>query len=261
MNLNDELCTESIRLLDVFEQEWLQASTPPDITQYCQQRSGESSFVERRLAWELAMTDLEFRWRSTKASMRRNTLWYAEHLARFGLTSKDVDELRDHEWIVRSRWADKPTVAEFCKEQFPDVPASELASVHHHFRAILEAEFPLHCRWSFAGQPASEVQLPTPCTAGRQRSKEPPPLALIHHQDKQSWRLVVAPRELNTVSRDQLQLTRQAIDVIEIIPLSELVDCFIESIRIQKGVRSEFQLGARGIEVRFGNCILWLRRV
>lgn len=260
MNLNDELCTETFHLLDVFEQLWLQASTPPDITQYCQQKYGDIGFVERRVAWELAMTDLEFRWRRNRASMRRTTSWYAEHLTRFGLTNSDVEELRNHEWIVRSRWADKPTVAEFCKEQFPKVPANELTSIHAHFRTILEAEFPIHCRWSIAGKPASEVQLPTPCTMGRQRSKEPPPLALVHHQDKQCWRLVVAPRELNTVSRDQLQITRLAIDVVEIIPLSELVDCFIESIRVQKGVRSEYQLGPHGLEVRFGNCIVWLRR-
>jgi hypothetical protein len=261
MNLSDEPSEETLQVLDSFEQQWIEESYPPDIHDFCTRLQDRPSFQERRTVWELAMTDLEFRWRRAKPSLRRSVNWYVSQLSGFGLTAHDIEDLRCHEWIVRSRWADKPTVTAFCLEHLPEADQQQLVALQNRLRTTLEAEFPMQCRVSLGGQPASDIQLHTPCTVGRQRSQEPPPLALIHNQAAESWRMIVAPRELNSVSRKQLQITRMSIDAVEIVPLSGLVDCFVESIRLPEGAHSEYKIGPRGIEVRFGHCILWLRRV
>ena len=89
-----------------FEASW-KAGYAPDIWETI------SSFrlLERKdLAVELAMIDLEWRWRLAIVDQPRDCAYYVDLLKELQLEADHFVMLVEHEFIVRCQWGDQPTV-------------------------------------------------------------------------------------------------------------------------------------------------------
>lgn len=237
--------------LDLFEERLLTDAVPPDVVATVATLSDLPGFAERRGAWELAMMDLELRWRRDDPQLRRGTDWYAKHLGPLGLTPTDVEELSTHEMIVRSRWVDRPHVDQLVDQQFPGV-ASNIRQ-RHYDRLVrqMESYFPIFCFVRLGHQEYFRSEVHTPCVFGRQRSTDPAVQCLHFNEQTRLWRMVVTERHRNAVSRDQVMVRRLAIDQLLIEPLSRTVGCYLGGRRMQTGQPEVLQIGLQQLELRF----------
>ncbi len=249
-------------LLDSFEAWWCEGKQIPSIVDYCNACTQIDSLRGTRVAWELAMVDLEFRWRkTTDPTLRRSTHWYVKNLAEYGFEELDRRELSLHEWIVRSRWGDQPTLDEFVAEQWPEKTAHEREDYRRELREQLELLFPIECNVGNETQHLLRVYLQTPCLVGRQRSTDRPAPSCQYDEAQGLWRLVVSGRSQNSVSREQLQLERVAMNLVRAVPLSDVVSSYVGDNCLANGKATDLKISPRGTELRFGNVCLYLRRV
>lgn len=237
--------------LDSFEERMLSGSEPPDVITTVAALCKLHGFAERRGPWEMAMTDLELRWRRDDARLRRGTEWYARHLGPLGLSPEDIEELSTHELVVRSRWADRPPVKQLVAEQFPGV-AAELRRQHYD-RLVrqLDIHFPICCVIRRDHQEHFRTTVHTPCIFGRQRSTDPASPCLHFDPAKGIWRVVVAERQQNSISRDQVMVRRLASDQLLIEPLSPAVGCYLGGKSIRTGQPEVLRIGVQQLELRF----------
>ena len=115
---SEELATDATidKLLDGFEKSW-QSGTIPDICDVCRhidERHRPAALID------LVKIDLEYRWRvnadhkGTDPATTRHTLeWYVEKLGAEVPLQDLAPELIRHEYYVRQRWGDRPTIAEY----------------------------------------------------------------------------------------------------------------------------------------------------
>lgn len=237
--------------LDTFEERLLSGSEPPDVVTTVASLCNLHGFAERRGPWEMAMTDLELRWRRDDPQLRRGTEWYARHLGPLGLSAQDVEELSTHELVVRSRWADRPCVEQLVAEQFPGI-AAELRRQHHE-RLVrqLEIHFPVICVARLEHQEHFRTTIHTPCVFGRQRSTDPAAPCLHFDPERGIWRVVVAERQQNSISRDQVMVRRLASDQLLLEPLSPTVSCYLGGQPMRMGQPEVLRIGVQQLELRF----------
>lgn len=237
--------------LDNFEERLLSDSQPPDLLAAVAALRDVDGFAERRGPWEMAMTDLELRWRRDNPELRRGTRWYADHLAPLGLSPLDVEELSTHEMVVRSRWADRPSVEQLVDQQFPGV-AGEIRQQHRE-RLIrqMEVHFPIFCVVTLDRQQHFRGKIHTPCVFGRQRSTDPSAQCIHHDEQTGLWRVIVAERHQNSISRDQAMVRRLAIDQLLIEPLSPTVSCYLGGKPMRRGQPEILRIGLQQLELRF----------
>lgn len=237
--------------LDHFEERLLSDTEPPDVLAAVASLSDVAGFAERRGPWEMAMMDLELRWRRDDPRLRRGTEWYAEHLGPLGLSATDIEELSTHEMIVRSRWVDRPRIDQLVGQQFPAV-AGELRQQHRN-RLVrqMEIHFPIFAVVRLGRQEYFRSEVRTPCVFGRQRSTDPAVQCLYLDKATRLWRIVVAPRQRNSISRDQVMVRRLAIDQLLIEPLSHTVGCYLGGQRMQTGQPEVLRIGMQQLELRF----------
>lgn len=251
MKLSSEPSGAFEAALDQFEEQWLRNDSPPNVIAAVTELRQLTGFAERRVAWELAMSDLEFRWRHTDPIRRRGSRWYAEKLGPLGLTEADVEELCLHELIVRSRWADRPPIESLLESQYPGM--AEESRCRHRSRMVrqLEAHFPLECVVNVEGGNRFRAQVPTPCVFGRQRWNDPEPGGPHPDAANEGWRIIVVEREQSRVSRNQILIRRLAVHQVSVELLSENVGCHLQEQRLSVGQPVVVQTGTRPPELRF----------
>ncbi|XZE53493.1 hypothetical protein SH139x_005241 [Planctomycetaceae bacterium SH139] len=248
-------------LLDRFEHEWLTAASPPNLLDYCRWGAKSKQLPPPALL-QLAMTDLEFRWRKGAGELPLTLTWYRQHLRQFGFGLVELEQLGSHELVVRCYWGDQPAIEDLVAEQFPDASAGAAEERTQAYLEKLDQAFPLTANVTVAGRHYFRCHLKSPCELGRRRTGEPHPPALLpplnyppHH------RLLVADRQQNNVSRQQLLLRRVALDQVDITALSRNVGCHVGGCRLPVRQTVRCPIIPLGLEIRFHHVILHLRRV
>ena len=191
--------------LDLFEAAWSEGNVP-DVVHYAKflLKADEESLLS-----ELCQIDLERRWRSSDASVRR---WHAQDyqsLSEVHLCESQTIDLIRWEFHVRNRWGDFPR-AEALLTAWPQyVTALEIV--------LREASQQLtRPSVSFSGEFSSfgPMRLEGVLEVGRQRPGELPPFAAIPTAD--GTRLIVAPMTDASISRQQLSIRQKSEDTVEI---------------------------------------------
>ena len=112
-----------------FEQAW-RAASPPPMNDFLSECDPE---FKGRLVYELALIDMEYRWRASVCGdsitdpLGGQPAWsdYAEHILEFGDVGQIPAELVAEEYRVRQLWGDRPSQDQFMSafpRQFPHLP-------------------------------------------------------------------------------------------------------------------------------------------
>lgn len=247
-------------LLDRFEHAWLAGSTPPDLLDFCR-RGAKSELLSAPAVLQLAMTDLEFRWRKAPRELPLTLRWYRVNLREFGFGLREVEQLGKHEFVVRCYWGDQPTIEDLVAEQFPDGSALATEERMRAYLEQLDQAFPLTANVTVDDRHYFRCHLKSPCELGRRRTGEPRPPALVPLDHSPHHRLLVADRQRNNISRQQLLLRRVGLDQIDITALSRNVGCHVGGYRLPFRQAVRCPIIPLGLEIRFHHVILHLRRV
>lgn len=253
MKLSSETPGAIEAALDEFESQWLRDQAPPDVVKTVAALQQSPGFGAQRIAWELAMSDLELRWRHHDPAMRLGSRWYAERLEPLGFTPQDLEELSSHELVVRSRWADRPTIEGVLEEQFPGIRGDDRRRHQQRLLEQLEAHFPLACVVKVDGGSRFRTEIPTPCVVGRQRSQDPAPGNPHLDSETGQWRMIVVDRQQNRISRSQAIIRRVAVHLISVESISENVGCYLDQQRLPLKQPVVVEITARPRELRFQN--------
>lgn len=251
MTLSSETSGAIEAALDGFEDQWLRGDAPPDVVNAVAALQQNSDFVEQRIAWEFAMSDLELRWRHHDPARRLTSRWYAKHLGTLGLSPRDFAELSSHEMVVRSRWGDRPTVEGLLDEQFPGMRAKSRRRHLQRLVTQLETHFPVACFVKIDGGSRFRTELATPCVLGRQRSQDPEPGKPFLDSETGQWRMVVIEREQTRISRSQAILRRVAVHQVSIEAVSKNVSCYLDQHRLPLNQPVVVEITGRPLELRF----------
>ncbi|WP_164100894.1 hypothetical protein [Candidatus Laterigemmans baculatus] len=258
MNLSSETSGAIEAGLDEFEGQWLRGPTPPDVVRTVEALQRHPGAEAQRLAWEVAMSDLELRWRHHDPAMRRGSRWYAERLARHGFSAVDFEELSAHELVVRSRWGDRPAIDALLDEQFPGIGGDARQQHRQRLLTQLELHFPVSCIVKVDGGSRFRAEIPTPCVVGRQRIHDPAPGTPYLDAETDQWRMVVVDRQQNRVSRSQAVIRRVAVHQVSIESISPNVGCYLDQQRLPLEQPVVVEITARPRELRFQNVALRL---
>lgn len=175
-----------------------------------------------RLA-HLMAADIEWRWRDSPGGYRLAA--EVSGLRGFGKDFKPrsveqyldrFPQLRDHpatslqlvcaEFIARSRWNDPPTVTSF-EDRFP-----ALSGIRAAVTQALDDVAYWSARVYVDDAKVDTFLLGDQVEIGRQHRDEPPPI----HFARESKRLVIAPHEHRSISRQQALVRRIALDRVEL---------------------------------------------
>lgn len=238
--------------IESFERDWVRGE-PPSIFQRLEQarsRTGKPAAAER-LALELALVDIEFRWRSGTAGRTRKSAWYR---MTFKLSDASVEQLAWHELLVRSCWGDRPSI-DSVVEQLPH--PEETAAVLHQ---LLQRRFPLYLLVrSTVGDSSLEVPLVGKVVIGRQRTGDPLPLGCRtagREQGLPVTRVIIADELDSSTSRTQIILRRASVDEIELQAARRGTAALLDEQRLASEqthrirVASEVVLGSHRISLR-----------
>jgi len=247
-------------LLDRFEHEWVTGASPPNLLEFCCQ-GAKSELLSAPAVLQLAMTDLEFRWRKAPGELPLALRWYQTNLQEFGFGLREVEQLGRHEFVVRCYWGDQPTIEDLVAEQFPDASARATEERMRVYLEQLDQAFPLTASVTVAGRHYFRCHLTSPCELGRRRTGEPLPPALLPLNHPPHHRLLIADRQQNNISRQQLLLRRVALDQVDITALSSNVGCHVGGYRLPVRQAVRCPIIPLGLEIRFHHVILHLRRV
>jgi hypothetical protein len=105
------------------------------------------------------------------------------------------------------------------------------------------------------------VNLKTPCMVGRRRAVDPPNASTYYDELERRWRMVIAGREENSISREQMLIRRISVDTIEVTPQSEKVSCYVDDIKLPKQQSSIIAISKPAALLRCGGIVVHLRRV
>lgn len=246
--------------LEQFESEWLENSDPPDFIHYCQ-KFPPGTVDAREAVCALAMIDLELGWRSNSSPLFRPCTWYLEQLAPWQLTRSQTHELVASEFIVRSRWKDRPQIEEFIATRPTSIVTGEQDWWRRQLRELLDELFPIIGDISIELHHRLRCNLRTPCIVGRQRSRERSGPALIASESGDSWRLIVANRDQTNVSREQLRFNRLSIDQLEVTLLSQNVASKIDGRTLNPNSPAICRVSELGITLAFSSVLIQLRRI
>lgn len=275
MNLSDLRTIESSdgdskrdRIIDQFEQQWLNESSPPNIVEFCRYcvenereliEADERSLPSITLA--LALVDLEFRWRYDSKARPKGTAWYYQQLHPFGLDEARMLILASNELVVRSRWGDRPIVKDLAAAQLPDASEDDVKSLEEQLRVELESRFPIACNVYTKSIHRFRADLKTPCIIGRQRSSDPKNQETHMCPRDNILRYVVAQQHENSISRKQLRIERISVSDLCITSLSTNVSTYWESTELKVGQTTRITLPANGTVLRFGGFFMHLQQV
>ena len=249
---------EHHRLLDQFEDRWLGDGETPDVLAFCHQLP--ESARRGDLLLQLASTDLELRVRLGRGESLRSAGWYLRKLRPFGLDTEFAVELAVHELVVRSFWGDRPRIDGLIEQQFPKCSATEHANLAARYRWELDQRFPVSLQFSNGPLRIYRTVLRSTNEIGRQRHGEPDPPASYLVPNSDVTRILIAGRQQNSISRRQLRLLRAGVDCVELVPLSESVSTYINKSRLRLAQASCHEIPLLGLEVRFHEFVLKLRR-
>lgn len=253
------------RIIDDFEHRWLKGDSP-DIEATCREYSQKAGESPRKssvadCALQLAIVDLELRWRIASPEARRGTDWYRQHLTIYGLDEAKLRLLAFNELEVRSRWGDSPRFEQLVSEQFPSAGEANRCEIARLFCSEIELRFPIVCNVSSEATHRFRTILQTPCVVGRQRSSDPAIHDLRYCPREQMMRLVIADRTENFISRVQVKLERISVNELCVTPMSESVPCFLGSRRLADKSEHTLAVSPGGIMLAFGGFLMHFKRL
>jgi hypothetical protein len=206
---------------EAFELQWIAGAEPPDLRAVLEGRRDHGDLAG--LARELAMVDLEWRWRKAGERRRYPARWYHKRLREFGLSDDDAAQIARHELLVRSRWGDQPPVD---KVAF-GVPAPPLSLAQLH--QTLNERFSVQILVAWDRRTKLKTTYGGPLNFGRQRSEDVAPVAVIAtppsegrappNPEEPVASIVFAPTSARRISRLHYRVTRLS------------VDCFVTEVR------------------------------
>lgn len=122
------------------------------------------------LAIEFAMIDLEWRWRKGITDQPRSFTFYKDMLSVLNLQPEHLVSLLEHEFIVRSRWGDRPTIDKMLVDM-----SDHKAAITPMLEEALDKNYPVfHRLLSISdGELFSESRHELFTEFGRQRDGEP----------------------------------------------------------------------------------------
>ena len=263
-------------VLDSYEGLWVNGPSPPNLIEFAQSIPAQQEVSESELHafwFELATIDMEMRFRTGKRNLRRNSGWYAEHFAPQRMSEQSLEDLTLQEMVIRCHWGDRPQIAAFVHEHYPD----RTSDFHDRYAARIldriDSEFPMEAvvtvddeqgTQSESGKkhpPRTEVHLLTPCIVGRQKSSEPAPVRLCRDAETDHHRLIVVDRKRDSVSRMQLALKRLAVDRLQVTPISTKISTLVDGARLAPGKPVVFPIHYLGIQIGFGPVLITVRLV
>lgn len=248
-------------LLDRYETLWRAQTDPPELVEFCRLNLPESAAQRRAqqvrdCVLQLAVTDLELRYRLAAAEHHRGLQHYAAELVPEWLSMDQLPDLGVEELVVRGRWGDRPRIDDLIAEQFPHGDEVSRSEVETLYLQRLEEEFPCSVRvWRAESSPAY-FWLRTPCLVGRQRSHDPSPPAWSSGQGARLHRLIVAERTDSHVSRRQCLIQRVSVDRLEIGSLSQHVSTRLGGRKLRAGESLEVCLEPLGLEIQLASVTL-----
>jgi len=208
------------RCLDDYDDTWQRSRSPPSLLQYYdRKRSALSSDDALALARELAMIDLEPRWRrffnaaqsaDSKASNGNVPLLptWSDYCRLFEFYSPPVAGIH-HEFRVRQLFGDRPHCGLFA-EHYPEhaqALSRELTTCAAQLSRAKIAAYHRH-------RPLVETALPGRLEIGRRRTSEP--AAPCYHHAGDLHRLIIAEHDERYLSRRQISLEFTALQRVRI---------------------------------------------
>jgi hypothetical protein len=196
--------------LDDYETLWSGSHLPPDLLEFLRQRP--SAAADRHTASELALIDLEQRWRlffraegngaaqerKDAAGLPRLPTW-ADYCRLLSALDPNWLEGVCHEFRVRQLFGDRPSSRELAA-RYPEANPSLGERLPDISAQLMRANITL----VEDGRPIFTCRLPGRLEIGRRRVGEPPSPGLV--EAGQSRRLLVAELTFAKISRSQVEL-------------------------------------------------------